>query len=46
MLCVLLKNTLKSKWVQFEVGYGFDKTDLATVILKGVCNNEKDCNTA
>lgn len=40
MLCVISKNTLTSKWVPFEVGYGFDKTDLATVILKGVSNTE------
>lgn len=40
MLCVISKNTLTSKWVPFEVGYGFDKTDLATVVLKGVSNSD------
>lgn len=40
MLCIISKNTLTSKWVPFEVGYGYDKTDLATVVLKGIKNNE------
>ena len=40
MLCVISKNTLTSKWVPFEIGYGFDKTDLATVTLKGISNSE------
>ena len=40
MLCLISKNTLFSKWVPFEVGYGYDKTDLATVTLKGISNSE------
>jgi len=40
MLCIISKNTLTSKWVPFEVGYGYDKTDLATVVLKGIKNYE------
>jgi hypothetical protein len=40
MLCLISKNTLFSKWVPFEVGYGYDKTDLATVTLKGIRNSE------
>ena len=40
MLCLISKNTLYSKWVPFEVGYGYDKTDLATVTLKGISNLE------
>jgi len=40
MLCIISKNTLYSKWVPFEVGYGYDKTDLATVTLKGISNSE------
>lgn len=40
MLCLISKNTLYSKWVPFEVGYGYDKTDLATVTLKGISNSE------
>ena len=40
MLCIISKNTLYSKWVPFEVGYGYDKTDLATLTLKGIKNSE------
>jgi hypothetical protein len=40
MLCIISKNTLYSKWVPFEVGYGYDKTDLATLTLKGINNSE------
>jgi len=36
MLCVISPDTLYSKWVPFEVGYGYDKTDLATLTLKGI----------
>lgn len=40
MLCIVSLNTLTSKWVPFEVGYGYDKTDLATLTLKGIKNSE------
>lgn len=40
MLCVISPNTLYSKWVPFEVGYGYDKTDLATLTLKGIKNSD------
>ncbi|RLD57926.1 MAG: toll/interleukin-1 receptor domain-containing protein [Bacteroidetes bacterium] len=40
MLCIISKNTLFSKWVPFEVGYGYDKTDLATLTLKGINNSD------
>jgi hypothetical protein len=40
MLCVISPNTLNSKWVPFEVGYGYDKTQLATLTLKGIKNSE------
>lgn len=40
MLCLISKNTLYSKWVPFEVGYGYDKTDLATLTLKGIKNSD------
>jgi hypothetical protein len=36
MLCVISPNTLDSKWVPFEVGYGYDKTELGILLLKGV----------
>ncbi|HMO33117.1 MAG TPA: toll/interleukin-1 receptor domain-containing protein [Lacibacter sp.] len=38
MLCIISPNTLTSKWVPFEVGYGYDTTDLATLTLKGIKN--------
>ncbi|RYD57627.1 MAG: toll/interleukin-1 receptor domain-containing protein [Sphingobacteriales bacterium] len=40
MLCVISKNTLASKWVPFEVGYGYDKTRLAVLTLKGITDTE------
>ena len=40
MLCVISPSTLNSKWVPFEVGYGYDKTDLKTLTLKGIKNSD------
>lgn len=40
MLCLISKNTLYSKWVPFEVGYGYEKTYLSTITLKGISNSE------
>lgn len=40
MLCIVSPNTLTSKWVPFEVGYGYDVTDLATLTLKGIKNSD------
>lgn len=36
MLVVVSKSTLFSQWVPFEIGYGYDKTDLAVITLKGI----------
>jgi hypothetical protein len=36
MLCIISPNTLASRWVPFEVGYGFDKTHLGVLTLKGI----------
>lgn len=36
MLVVVSPSTIISKWVPFEVGYGYDKTDLAVLCLKGI----------
>ena len=36
MLCVVSPNTLYSQWVPFEVGYGYDQTNLTTLTLKGI----------
>jgi hypothetical protein len=40
MICIISPNTLTSKWVPFEVGYGYDTTDLATLTLKGIKNSD------
>jgi hypothetical protein len=40
MLCIISPNTLSSKWVPFEVGYGYDRTDLATLTLKGIKSSD------
>lgn len=40
MLCIVSPNTLTSKWVPFEIGYGYDLTDLATLTLKGIKNSD------
>lgn len=40
MLCVISPNTLFSKWVPWEVGYGYDKTKLSALTLKGIKDNE------
>lgn len=36
MLVVVSPNTLLSTWVPFEIGYGYDKTDLGVLCLKGI----------
>ncbi|MDQ3816325.1 MAG: toll/interleukin-1 receptor domain-containing protein [Acidobacteriota bacterium] len=36
MLCVVSKNTVKSYWVPFEVGYGYSRIPLAVLTLKGI----------
>lgn len=36
MLVIVSPSTIISKWVPFEIGYGFDKTDLAVLCLKGI----------
>lgn len=40
MLCIISPNTLYSKWVPFEVGYGYDSTELAILTLKGIASSE------
>ena len=40
MLCVISPNTLYSKWVPFEVGYGYDRTHLFALTLKGIKNED------
>jgi len=36
MLAVISPNTIVSKWVPFEIGYGYEKTDLSVLCLKGI----------
>jgi hypothetical protein len=36
MLVIVSASTLYSTWVPFEVGYGFERTQLATLCLKGI----------
>ncbi|OJV88391.1 MAG: hypothetical protein BGO34_18775 [Bacteroidia bacterium 44-10] len=40
MLCVFSQNTLYSKWVPWEIGYGYDKTNLSVLTLKGITNTQ------
>lgn len=40
MLCVISPNTLGSKWVPFEVGYGYDITTVMVLTLKNIRNSE------
>lgn len=40
MLCVISPNTLYSKWVPWEVGYGYDKTAIAALTLKGIADEQ------
>lgn len=40
MLCVISPNTLHSKWVPWEVGYGYDKTTLSALTLKGITDEQ------
>jgi len=36
MLAVVSPDTLYSTWVPFEIGYGYDKTELGVLCLKGI----------
>ncbi len=36
MLVVVSPSTVFSQWVPFEIGYGYDKTDLSVLCLKGI----------
>ena len=40
MICIISPNSLNSKWVPFEVGYGYDITDLTVLTLKGINNTD------
>jgi hypothetical protein len=36
MIVLVSPNTLYSTWVPFEIGYGYDKTEVFTLCLKGI----------
>ena len=36
MIVLVSSKTLTSKWVPFEIGYGYDKTNLFVLCLKGI----------
>jgi hypothetical protein len=36
MLVIVSSNTLYSSWVPFEIGYGYDKTEMGVLCLKGI----------
>lgn len=40
MLCIISVNTLDSKWVPWELGYGYDKTTQSVLTLKGIVDNQ------
>lgn len=40
MLCIISINTLDSKWVPWELGYGYDKTSQGVLTLKGINENQ------
>lgn len=40
MLCVISNNTLYSKWVPWEIGYGNEKTIQGAITIKGITSNE------
>ena len=40
MICVLSRNTIKSYWVPFEIGYGYDRVILGILTLKGIEDSE------
>lgn len=36
MIVIVSSNTMHSTWVPFEIGYGYDKTELRVLCLKGI----------
>ena len=36
MLVIVSPNTIKSEWVPFEIGYGYEKIELSVMCLKGI----------
>lgn len=40
MLVVVSPNTMYSNWVPFEIGFGFDKTQLGILTIKGIAKGK------
>ena len=40
MLVIISPNTIYSSWVPWEIGYGYDKTDIGVLTLKGIKNED------
>lgn len=40
MICLISPNTRYSYWVPFEIGFAYDKTDLASLTLKGISDSD------
>ena len=40
MVCIVSPSTIKSYWVPFEIGYGYDITVLITLTLKGIIDSD------
>jgi hypothetical protein len=40
MLVIVSPNTIESRWVPWEIGYGYEKTDLGVLTLKGIHEND------
>jgi hypothetical protein len=40
MLALISPNTLYSKWVPFEIGYGYDLTEVMALTLKGIATKD------
>ena len=40
MLVIISPNTLNSKWVPWEVGYGYNKVEMSVLTLKGIKEEE------
>lgn len=36
MVVIVSPKTMKSHWVPFEIGYGYDKTELSVLTIKGI----------
>lgn len=40
MLCLLSQNALDSKWIPWEVGYGYDRTEVVGLTLKEISKSD------